>query len=166
MLEPSFESDFRRTHRKLEARYLKVDFADCPLTASLGLLGKKWTILIIRDIGIYGRDRFNLLLRSIPRIPPKMLATRLGQLEQEGFLEKRVERSSPPRIVRWSLTEKGLDAVRVGMIIGAFGSRWHADIVFDDKRPRQMHELLNEEGMGLLTKGFWAAEGEVSEDQR
>lgn len=160
MMESSFESDFRRTHRNLQARYLKIDFADCPLTASLGLLGRKWTILIIRDIGIYGRDRFNLLLRSIPRIPPKMLATRLGQLESQGFVTRHVERSSPPRIVRWSLTQKGLDAVRIGMMIGAFGSKWHADIVFDDKKPRQMHELLNEEGMELLTQGFWAGRGE------
>jgi len=155
MQEPGLESDFRRTHRNLEARYLKVEFADCPLTASMGLLGKKWTMLIIRDIGIYGRDRFNLLTRSIPTIPPKMLATRLGQLEDEGFVKKKVERSSPPKIVRWSLTERGLDAVRIGMMIGAFGSKWHANVVFDDKRPRLMNELLNEEGMKLLTRDFW-----------
>ena len=155
MLEQIPESDFKRTHRNLEARYLKVDFADCPLTASLGLLGKKWTILIIRDIGIYARDRFNLLLRSIPGIPPKVLATRLKQLEREGFLERHVEKSVPPKIVRWSLTDKGLDAVRIGMMIGAFGSKWYPEVVFDDKRPRLMYELLNEEGMALLTRGFW-----------
>lgn len=139
----------------MAAKYLKVEFADCPLTASLGLLGKKWTILIIRDIGIYGRDRFNLLLKSIPGIPSKVLATRLKQLEQEGFIEKFVEKSVPPKIIRWSLTEKGLDAVRIGMMIGAFGSRWHADVVFDDKKPRRMHELLNDQGMELLTRDFW-----------
>ena len=155
MQEVTLESEFRRTHRNLAAKYLKVEFADCPLTASLGLLGKKWTILIIRDIGIYGRDRFNLLLKSIPGIPSKVLATRLKQLEHEGFIEKFVEKSVPPKIIRWSLTEKGLDAVRIGMMIGAFGSRWHADVVFDDKRPRRMHELLDDQGMALLTRDFW-----------
>lgn len=155
MQELALESEFRRTHRNLAAKYLKVEFADCPLTASLGLLGKKWTILIIRDIGIYGRDRFNLLLKSIPGIPSKVLATRLKQLEQEGFIEKFVEKSVPPKIIRWSLTEKGLDAVRIGMMIGAFGSRWHADVVFDDKKPRRMHEILNDQGMELLTRDFW-----------
>jgi len=150
------ESPFRRTHRNLKSRYLNTDieFADCPVEASLGVLGKKWTILIIRDIGVYGRDRFNKLLKSLPGIPSKMLATRLKELEKEGFLEKRVEKSTPPKIVWWSLTEKGLDAIRIGMMVGAFGSRWHADRVFVDRRPRTIRELYDREGLELLTKGF------------
>jgi DNA-binding HxlR family transcriptional regulator len=148
------ESEFRRTHRNLQSRYLDVDFAECPVEASLGVLGKKWTIPIIRDIGVYDRDRFSLLLKSLPNIPPKILATRLKQLEQQGFLTKYVEKSVPPMIVRWSLTEKGLDAIRIGMMLAAFGSKWNADTVFDDKRPRKMHEILNQEGMELLVKDF------------
>jgi DNA-binding HxlR family transcriptional regulator len=150
----AIESEFRRTHRNLQSRYLNVDFAECPVEASLGVLGKKWTIQIIRDIGVYDRDRFSLLLKSLPSIPPKILATRLKQLELQGFLMKYVEKSVPPMIVRWSLTEKGLDAIRIGMMLAAFGSKWNADTVFDDKRPRRMHEILNQEGMELLVKDF------------
>jgi DNA-binding HxlR family transcriptional regulator len=150
----ALESEFRRTHRNLQSRYLNVDFAECPVEASLGVLGKKWTIPIIRDIGVYDRDRFSLLLKSLPSIPPKILATRLKQLEQQGFLTKYVEKSVPPKVVRWSLTEKGLDAIRIGMMLAAFGSKWNADKVFDDKRPRRMHEILNQEGMELLVKDF------------
>jgi DNA-binding HxlR family transcriptional regulator len=150
----AIESEFRRTHRNLQSRYLNVDFAECPVEASLGVLGKKWTIQIIRDIGVYDRDRFSLLLKSLPSIPPKILATRLKQLELQGFLTKYVEKSVPPMIVRWSLTEKGLDAIRIGMMLAAFGSKWNADTVFDDKRPRRMHEILNQEGMELLVKDF------------
>lgn len=148
------ESEFRRTHRNLQSRYLKVDFAECPVEASLGVLGKKWTIPIIRDIGVYGRERFSYLLKSLPSVPPKVLATRLKQLEKDGFLSRFVEKSVPPMIVRWSLTEKGLDAIRIGMMLGAFGSKWNADVVFDDKRPRKMHDILNQEGMELLMKDF------------
>ena len=124
------------------------------MEASLGVLGKKWTIQIIRDIGVYERDRFSLLLKSLPSIPPKILATRLKQLEQQGFLTRYVEKSVPPMVVRWSLTEKGLDAIRIGMMLAAFGSKWNADTIFDDKRPRKMHEILNQEGMDLLVKDF------------
>ena len=156
MQELSLESEFRRTHRNLQSRFLNVslDFADCPVEASLGVLGKKWTILIIRDIGVYGRDRFNRLLRTLPGIPPKVLAMRLKELEQEGLLEKYVEKSKPPKIVRWSLTEKGFDAIRIGMMLAAFGAKWHADRVFDDKRPRKLRELYNQEGMELLLRDF------------
>jgi DNA-binding HxlR family transcriptional regulator len=156
MQELSFESEFRRTHKNLETRYKNPDvtYVNCPVEASLGVLGKKWTIVIIRDIGVYGRDRFSRLLNSLSGIPPKVLATRLKQLEQEGFIEKYVEKRIPPKIVRWSLTEKGIDAIRIGMMLAAFGSKWHADTVFDDKRPRKMHEIFNREGMELLTKDF------------
>jgi len=30
----------------------QVKFVKCPIRTSLGILGKKWTILIIRDIGV------------------------------------------------------------------------------------------------------------------
>ena len=131
---------------------MSVTFADCPVQASLGILGKKWTFLIIREISTYGRDRFSRLLKALPGIPRKVLATRLGELELEGFIQKYVEKSVPPRVVKWSLTEKGVDAVRVAMMLAGFGSRWYADTVFDDKRPRKMHEIFNREGMELLMK--------------
>ncbi len=150
----SLESEFRRTHRNFPARFINVEFADCPVEASLNTLGKKWAMLIIRDIGVYGIDRFNQLLKSLPGIPSKVLATRLKQLETEGFLERKVERAVPPQVVRWSLTDKGLDAARVGMMMAAFGCKWNADKVFDDKRPRKMHEIYNREGMELLMRDF------------
>jgi DNA-binding HxlR family transcriptional regulator len=148
------ESEFRRTHRNIPARFVNVEFADCPVETSLNTLGKKWAMLIVRDIGVYGINRFNQLLKSLSGIPEKVLATRLKELEKEGFLLRTVERAFPPQIVRWSLTEKGLDAARVGMMMAAFGCKWNADKVFDDKRPRKMHEIYNREGMELLTKDF------------
>jgi DNA-binding HxlR family transcriptional regulator len=148
------ESEFRRTHRNIPPRFINLDFADCPVETSLNTLGKKWAMLIIRDIGVYGIDRFNGLLKSLSGIPSKVLATRLKQLEGDGFLSRTVEKNVPPRIVRWSLTEKGLDAARVGMMMAALGCKWNADKVFDDKRPRKMHEIYNREGMELLMKDF------------
>ena len=150
----SQQSEFRRTHRNIPARFVNVEFADCPVETSLDMLGKKWAMLIIRDIGVYGIDRFNQLLKSLSGIPEKILATRLKQLEQGGFLMRTVERAVPPQVVRWSLTEKGLDAARVGMMMAALGCKWNADKVFDDKRPRKMHEIYNREGMELLTRDF------------
>jgi DNA-binding HxlR family transcriptional regulator len=148
------ESEFRRTHKNIPARFVNVEFADCPVETSLNTLGRKWALLIIRDVGVYGIDRFNQLLKSLSGIPEKVLATRLKELESEGFLVRTVERAIPPQVVRWSLTEKGLDAARVGMMMAAFGCKWNADKVFDDKRPRKMHEIYNREGMELLTRDF------------
>lgn len=146
------DSEFRRTHKGLISPLLKVDFLNCPVEASMGILGKKWTLLLIRDIGAYGVDRFSRLRKSLPRIPPKVLATRLKQLEREGFLRQTVERDRPPRVVRWSLTEKGVDAIRVGMMMSAFGSRWCATSIFEDGRPRTLSEMYTREALELFLK--------------
>jgi len=150
----SQESEFRRTHRNFQPKFVNVEFADCPVETSLDILGKKWAMSIVRDVRFYGIDRFSMLLKSMPGIPSKVLATRLKQLEKDGFLVRNVERAVPPQVVHWSLTEKGVDAARVGMMMAAFSCRWNADKVFDDKRPRKMHEIYNREGMELLMKDF------------
>lgn len=147
-------SEFRQSHKDLTSPLLKVGFVNCPVETSMGILGKKWTLVIIRDIGAYGVDRFSRLRRSLPSIPPKVLATRLKQLEGEGFLRRTVEKGTPPRIVRWSLTEKGVDAIRVGMLMSAFGSRWCAASVFEDGRPRTMREMYTPDALELFMKGL------------
>jgi DNA-binding HxlR family transcriptional regulator len=49
----------------------QVTFINCPIKTSLGVLGKKWTILIIRDICFRKIERFNWLLESMPDpLPP------------------------------------------------------------------------------------------------
>ena len=147
------ETAFRISHRGLSSPLLRfTDFVSCPLDTSLSGLGRKWTLAIIRDIGLYGVDRFSRLRKSIPDIPPKVLATRLKELEAQGIVRKSVEKARPPKIVRWSLTEKGLDALRVEMAVAAYGSRWYAHDVFEDGRPRSMREIYNHRGIQLFTK--------------
>ena len=127
-----------------------MKFADCPVSTTLGVLGKKWSLLILRDISSYNVDRFNRLLESLPGIPPKVLATRLKELQQEGLIWPVENRRSHPKVVRWALTEKGMDAVAIITMIAAYGSKWYADRVFDDKKPRKMCEFLNEDAMKLI----------------
>src|SRR5271156_1109358 len=69
------ETQFRRTHKNSERRFLKILFRDCPVEIALRVLGKKWAVYTLRDIGLYNIDRFSRLLESIPGISPKVLAT-------------------------------------------------------------------------------------------
>ena len=64
----------------------QVKFVNCPIRTSLGILGKKWTILIIRDIGVRKINRFNRILESIPGLTPRVLSMRLQELEKEGLI--------------------------------------------------------------------------------
>jgi DNA-binding HxlR family transcriptional regulator len=119
----------------------QVSFMNCPIKTSLGVLGKKWTMLIIRDIGVYKITRFSRLLESIERITPRVLSMRLNELEKNGFIERSEENRSP-MIVQWRLTEKGKDTLPILMQLVAFGSKWYSDFVFEDKVPRKLTEIF------------------------
>jgi len=128
-----------------------VNFAQCPIRNSLGVLGKKWALLLLRDIGILGIDRFNRILDSIPGLTPRVLSMRLKELEQEGFI-KCVEKEKSPMIVRWTITEKGRDVIPILLQFTAFGSKWHADLVFEDKTPRKPDELFQPKAIKLMQR--------------
>src|SRR6266540_4876640 len=114
-----------------------VKFQQCPIKASMGVLGRKWTMLILRDVGFRNIDRFNRLLEAIPGLTPRVLSMRLKELEEDGIIEK-LETHSSPMVVRWSLTEKGQDTLPILMRFIAFGSKWYAKEVFEDKTPRSL----------------------------
>jgi DNA-binding HxlR family transcriptional regulator len=130
---------------------LQQRFAQCPIKATLGILGKKWTMLIIRDIGFRKIDRFNRLLESIPGLTPRVLSMRLKELEAEGII-KTMENQRTPKLVRWSLTDKGRDCLPILVWLIAFGSKWHADVVFEDKKPRTLEELFKPDAWLLIRK--------------
>ena len=116
-----------------------VHFCQCPIKASMGVLGRKWTTLLLRDIGFRKIDRFNHLLESIPGLTPRVLSMRLKELERDGIIQKTEDQEL---IVRWTLTEKGEDTLPILTRLMAFGSKWYAKEVFDDKIPRSLNEIF------------------------
>ena len=124
-----------------KAIWPQVKFAQCPIRTSLGVLGKKWTMLILRDIGFLKIVRFNRILESISGLTPRVLSMRLRELEDEGFIECERGKKEPTEVV-WKLTEKGRDTMPILIQLTAFGSKWHADLVFEDKRPRSLNEIF------------------------
>ena len=116
-----------------------VHFAQCPIKASMGVLGRKWTTLLLRDIGFRKIDRFNNLLESIPGLTPRVLSMRLKELERDGIIQKTEDKDL---VVRWTLTEKGEDTLPILTRLMAFGSKWYAREVFEDKVPRTLNEIF------------------------
>ena len=131
----------------------QVRFIKCPIRTSLGVLGKKWTILIIRDIGFLKINRFNRLLESIQGLTPRVLSMRLKELEKEGFIEC-TEQKTSPMMVLWRLTEKGKDTLPILMQLTAFGSKWYSDVVFEDKRPRKLQEIFPQPEAREIIRGI------------
>lgn len=119
----------------------KIPFEHCPVQASLGILGRKWAFLVLRDIALFRAQRFNEMLRATPGLTRRTLSLRLNELEREGFIV-RGERSH--KYTRWEITEKGRDVLPVLMTLLQFGAKWHADQVFADRRSRRLNEIFDE----------------------
>jgi DNA-binding HxlR family transcriptional regulator len=117
-----------------------VKFKNCPIKITMDILGKKWTILILRNIALFKINRFNQLRRSTPGLTPRVLIMRLNELEKSGIIKAAIIREKP-RLVEWTLTEKGHDIVPILMSIIAFGAKWYPGEVFYDNRARGLSEI-------------------------
>lgn len=84
----------------------KVELPICPVEITMGLIGEKWKVLIIRDL-LTGTKRFGELQRSIGGVSQKVLTNNLRQMEKCGLISRKVYAEVPPR-VEYSLTETGL----------------------------------------------------------
>lgn len=81
------------------------------------------------------------MLKVTPGLTPRVLSMRLQELEENGFI-RRMEIQRSPKVVRWVLTKKGEDILPILASFITFGSKWYADTVFDDKKPRQLSQLF------------------------
>ena len=65
----------------------------CPIAHALGMVGERWSLLIVREL-LHGPKRYTDLAASLPGIGTNILAGRLKDLETCGLLSKR--RLDPP----------------------------------------------------------------------
>jgi len=98
---------------------------NCPVSATAELVGGKWTLLVIRDLGA-GPQRFCELERSLAGISPRTLSLRLRALEDEGILVRRTRADGAPR-VEYELTEKGLALLPLLEDMRRYGREWLCD---------------------------------------
>ncbi|MHB8362271.1 MAG: winged helix-turn-helix transcriptional regulator [Patescibacteria group bacterium] len=69
------------------------------------IIGKKWSILILRDL-FDGKKRFSQILSSLDEISPRTLSLRLKEFEKNKIVTKKVYKEIPLH-VEYSLTKKG-----------------------------------------------------------
>lgn len=93
-------------HRKPAPRSL------CPVACSLDLLGDKWTLLVLRDMILFGKQRYNQFAESPERIASNILTDRLQRLEKQGLIVSRKYQNHPPRY-EYHLTPAGADLLPV-----------------------------------------------------
>ena len=68
---------------------MKKDLPACPVEITMGLIGEKWKVLIIRDL-LTGTKRFGELRKSVTGITQKVLTNNLRQMEASGLVKRKV----------------------------------------------------------------------------
>jgi DNA-binding HxlR family transcriptional regulator len=69
----------------------------CPVDNTSKLIGKKFTVLLVRNM-MNNQTRFNQFLDSIQGINPKTLSTRLKEMEKNGLIQRKIYHETPIRI--------------------------------------------------------------------
>lgn len=82
------------------------------MNASVEMLGDRWSLLIIRDIMLFGPRTYKQLLESHERIATNILADRLRRLIAYEIIRANPD-PSDKRKLNYSLTKKGIDLAPV-----------------------------------------------------
>jgi DNA-binding HxlR family transcriptional regulator len=92
---------------------------ECPLSATLGLVGEWWTLLILHD-AFDGYTRFDQFQENLG-ISSSLLTGRLKRLVTSGLLERRQYQAHPPRY-EYVLTELGRSLRPVIVVLAGWGN--------------------------------------------
>ncbi len=84
----------------------KEELPECPVAATVRLIGNKWKLLILRNLIYHEKQRFTDFTKTVEGISKKVLTDNLRALEKDGLVEREVFAEVPPR-VEYSLTELG-----------------------------------------------------------
>jgi DNA-binding HxlR family transcriptional regulator len=113
----------------------------CPINNTFKIIGKKLTILILRNMINGNQNRFNQLLNSIEESNPKTLSTRLKEMEKVGLIKRRVYYNQTPVRIEYYPTEKGLALQPILDMMAAYSMKYCSKDVFKDSKPREFRQI-------------------------
>jgi DNA-binding HxlR family transcriptional regulator len=113
----------------------------CPIENTFKIIGKKFTVLILRNMINGKQNRFNQLLNSIEEINPKTLTIRLREMEKSGLIKRKVYYHGIPVRIEYYPTEKALALQPILDMMAAYSMKYCSKDVFKDTEPRDFKEI-------------------------
>jgi len=97
---------------------------ECPIAATLAVLGDRWSVLVLRD-WLLGLRRFDELVKSLG-IATNILTDRLNKLSNEGLVTRTAYQTNPPRH-EYQPTEAGQAFRKVIFSMAEWGKNWRME---------------------------------------
>jgi DNA-binding HxlR family transcriptional regulator len=105
---------------------LRYSSSNCSIARTLGVVGEKWTLLVLRE-AFYGVRRFDDF-HAVLGCARNLLSARLKTLVAQGLLEKQAYRDDRGRQRHeYRLTDKGRDLFPAVVALMQWGDRWAAE---------------------------------------
>lgn len=93
---------------------------NCPIFHTVDLVGDKWSLLILRNMLLWGQTRYNELHRSCENISTNILADRLKKLADRQLIE-RFRDPDDGKSAIYLPTDKGIDLLPVMLSMAKWG---------------------------------------------
>lgn len=100
--------------------------SECPIAYGLDFFGDRWSLLIVRDIAIFGRRHYGQFEAAGEGIATNILASRLKRLVQDGIVEKLSDPEHRSKRI-YRLTPKGIDLLPIIVEIILWSARHDPD---------------------------------------
>jgi DNA-binding HxlR family transcriptional regulator len=97
----------------------------CEVANIWEVLGKRWSLLILKNLSTKEVIRFNELKKVLSGISSTVLSERLLELEREGLVSKKIYPEIPPK-VEYSLTRRAKELEVILKELGRWVNRWKA----------------------------------------
>lgn len=110
----------------------KDELPACPVATTVGLIGSKWKLLIMRNL-LQRPWRFNELQRDLEGISQKVLTDSLRSMEADGIITRTVYPEVPPR-VEYALSEVGESMRPIINAMADWGTEYKNNLEIADER--------------------------------
>lgn len=119
----------------------------CPVDNTFKIMGKKFTVLILRNMIYFKQKHFNEFLNTIEGINSNTLSTRLREMEKNKLIERNVLHETPVRI-EYHISDKGKDLIPILEQMAAFSMK-HAPEIFRNGKASCFQDVMHREPLSL-----------------
>jgi DNA-binding HxlR family transcriptional regulator len=95
----------------------------CEIASIWEVLGRRWSLLILKNFCNKEVIRFNELKRALTGISSTVLSDRLLDLEREGLISKKIYPEIPPK-VEYRITPQARELESILSELGKWANRW------------------------------------------
>jgi len=114
--------------------------SDCPIAFALDFVGDKWTLVVLRDMIMLRKRRFQELQAANEGIATNILASRLKRLTAAGMIKRRRDPEQARRAI-YTPTAKALDLLPILVELVRWGTKYSPKSAVP---PRLLRRMTND----------------------